>query len=477
MRMEEYLNMLTEQIRCARAREPVRREIQAHIEDQTEAFLSEGMSEEEAREAAVQEMGDPVAVGADMDRLHRPKMPWRLLVFSAVLGAAGLLIQYYLQCHFHFSELPGTADISYGRQFLYLSAGILIMFLMCRLDYSRIGYYSREIYLVLFALLLLGMVVSSEPVNGTVRWIVLPFDIRINVTMMVLLFVPLYAAILYFHRGQSCRGMARAAVRWMLPALFLAWVCASVYTMLLLFLAFLVIFTVAVCRDWFRVSKKAVITAVYAGTLLLAAGMAWYTMNYGADYQAARLQSYFASGGSTSYQASLLRSIVAESRWIGPASDAVLHQISSLSLFDYTLAYITACCGKLAAILAIFLILFLILKFFRLARQQKNQMGMLMGVGGSTVFLLQWLLYLTEHYGITMLGSYCPFLTYGGSGMLVTYALAGLMLSICRYENTFPEAELCQEEEERRGAKHSIVFSMPVLLFLVLALCSQIGKV
>ena len=32
------------------------------------------MTEKEAEAAAVMEMGDPVAVGVDMDRIHRPKM-------------------------------------------------------------------------------------------------------------------------------------------------------------------------------------------------------------------------------------------------------------------------------------------------------------------------------------------------------------------------------------------------------------------
>ena len=51
--------------------------------------------------------------------------------------------------------------------------------------------------------------------------------------------------------------------------------------------------------------------------------------------------------------------------------------------------------------------------------------------------------------GFTLFGSgYCPFLTYGGTGTVMTYALCGIMLSIIRYERVFPEKDL-----ENRNAK------------------------
>ncbi len=36
---------------------------------------------------------------------------------------------------------------------------------------------------------------------------------------------------------------------------------------------------------------------------------------------------------------------------------------------------------------------------------------------------------------------YCPFLTYGGTGVLVTNTLIGLLLSIYRYQDVLLESE------------------------------------
>ena len=93
MRREEYLHTLTEQIRCKMARGTIEQEINDHIEDQKEEFLSEGMSQTEAEEAAVREMGDPVEVGLEMDRIHRPTMAWGMIALIVGLSLAGYLLR------------------------------------------------------------------------------------------------------------------------------------------------------------------------------------------------------------------------------------------------------------------------------------------------------------------------------------------------------------------------------------------------
>ena len=62
-----YLDAVEAQIRWKRARTVAARELETHLEDQQEEFLAEGHPPEEAERLAVEDMGDPVAVGADLD--------------------------------------------------------------------------------------------------------------------------------------------------------------------------------------------------------------------------------------------------------------------------------------------------------------------------------------------------------------------------------------------------------------------------
>ena len=52
MDREEYIQILTDQIRCAKARAMVGDEIRMHIDDQAFAFREPGMGEEQALKAA-----------------------------------------------------------------------------------------------------------------------------------------------------------------------------------------------------------------------------------------------------------------------------------------------------------------------------------------------------------------------------------------------------------------------------------------
>ena len=92
-RKEEFIQLLADQIRCKRAREDVVREIEAHISDQAQEYEAEGMTPEEALAEAVEQMGDPVAVGVELDRIHRPRMDWGMIVMAVLLRLGGLAVQ------------------------------------------------------------------------------------------------------------------------------------------------------------------------------------------------------------------------------------------------------------------------------------------------------------------------------------------------------------------------------------------------
>ena len=94
MDRRRYIQTVTDQIRCKRALPLVTKELEDHIEDQKCDYMTEGMEPSEAEEAAVLEMGDPVEVGIKMDRIHRPKMAWKMIGLIAVLNLAGILLMY-----------------------------------------------------------------------------------------------------------------------------------------------------------------------------------------------------------------------------------------------------------------------------------------------------------------------------------------------------------------------------------------------
>lgn len=76
-RIQTYAELCVGQMRCCAMRPVVGKELEAHMEDQKEAYLAEGMTPEEAERLAVAQMGDPVEAGMELDRVHRPRMDWK----------------------------------------------------------------------------------------------------------------------------------------------------------------------------------------------------------------------------------------------------------------------------------------------------------------------------------------------------------------------------------------------------------------
>ena len=174
--METYLEKLLSQIRCKKARPYIAEEIKDHIESQIADNLSEGMSYEEAEKNAVTDMGDPVEVGISLDRIHKPKIAWKLLVIVGILSLLGLLLQQSIL------RQPGYQELEIGMQERYRyaaegfgSAVAIGFFLMCMiyfLDYTVIAKYSRFIggaILILGGLRVAGF--GGLDVDGIGNWI------------------------------------------------------------------------------------------------------------------------------------------------------------------------------------------------------------------------------------------------------------------------------------------------------------------
>lgn len=129
--MQEYLQTVEDQIRWKRAKPVVTQELARHLEDQWDAFAAEGSTPEEAERLAVEEMGDPVAVGAELDRVHRPRPSWDIflpVILSLAVWLGFRVFQHQRLSAFESHYIPLWSCI------LFLAVGA--MALLYFLDYT-----------------------------------------------------------------------------------------------------------------------------------------------------------------------------------------------------------------------------------------------------------------------------------------------------------------------------------------------------
>lgn len=442
MKMEEYLRTVTEQIRCKKARELVSGELKDHILEQADAYEADGMFEEEALEKAVREMGDPVETGVSLDRVHRPQMSWSTLALIGVISILSILLHAAFGSCSESLRASGAGIGYLKNHIMYTVYGYILMILVYRMDYSILSRFPKTAAAGFLAFLLIGRSFLGIEYGGMIFYMQLgPFALSIPILMY--LYAPFFAGILYHYRGEGY-GVFLKLLPWIFIPLLITLHLPYLGGVLALAMVFAILISVAVWQRWYRVNKRNVLavlwTAVLAGPVLFT-GLSYITGKM-PGYQMARVHALFLWDRSLNYASSLAGRLISSASLLGQ-SELGAQELGNLPGFnsDFVFAGLISVYGILAGILAAALLAFLLIKIFRISFRQRNQLGMMLGCACGAIFLVQTVICLAMNLGlIPVMGSVLlPFFSSGGSGILVSYILLGLVLSVYRYKNILAE--------------------------------------
>lgn len=428
MRMDEYLRTVTEQVRCSKMHDSIAEELKDHILDQAEAFEEEGTDHEKALELAVKEMGDPVETGVALDRIHRPRMSVEMLVLVSLISVLSLGF-YGMMLMMTGQDLATGAGYWVHQQVKYTVIGFVLMLLVYRLDYSILGKWGRQIAAGILAFVVLSLFVGVQ-IYGRIYGLRIG-PVLIPASGIIWLYVPAYASVLYAYRGRSGKGLA-GLVLWTLLPVFLALRLPGLNQAVLLLMALLLLFSIAVHKDWYQVNKRKLLAAVWGIFFLVP--IAAIESGMLAEYQTERLKAWFGQS-EQNYAVQMAQECLHASRMLGASENTVWQKLPGWSS-EYILVSLASVYGLLAVAAAVALLLFLCVKMFRISSRQKNQLGMIVGYGCGMVLLLQSVTVIAMNLGLLPVTSMTvPFFSAGGSNVVSSYILTGLVLSIYRYKD------------------------------------------
>lgn len=428
--MEEYIRVLSEQIRYKKARTAVEEEIRQHIEDQAEAYEAEGIDKQEAVVKAVRDMGDPVEAGVALDRIHRPRMAWDMILLAAVIGCLSIFLQIVI----------GRGNEEFGayhimRHIQHVIVGFVIMLAVYRLDYSVIGKYAKYIAAVFLIFLFLNIFFIGYSMNGVRAWAVIPFIGSVSMPVLIHLYIPLYAGILYSYRGSRYDGIVKS-ILWMLAPAYLMFMIPRITVALFVFFIMALLLSLAVWKDWFRIPKAPFLLTFWSCLLLLPVAGISAMMYFGRleSYKTARLKALL-SPQTKDFMTMRVREYIENSRLWGNSGNLFEGYVSDYES-DYVMTFVASYYGIAVAVLLFAVVLYIAARMFRISLRQKNQLGMMMGCGCGLVFLLQTVIHMSVNFGLTVRSSwsFMPFFSYGGTSVVVSYILLGIVLSIYRYK-------------------------------------------
>ncbi len=167
MLIKDFLENVCDQIRYKPIRNDISEELSLHIQEMKEEHLNYGISEKEAEERAVANMGDATEIGKKLDKIHRPKFDWILFLLVTILIGFGFLVSsirvqrigedsvYYLKRHIVFFIIG-----------LFFSLGVYFF------DYRKIVRKYKIVYGISSAIMIFAMLFGFRTV-GVHTWILI----------------------------------------------------------------------------------------------------------------------------------------------------------------------------------------------------------------------------------------------------------------------------------------------------------------
>lgn len=427
MTEESFIRNVVEQIRCVRARDGIAKELSDHIEDQTAAYEERGVPHEDAVKRAVQEMGDPVEVGVELDRIHRPQTDYKLIGMAFLFHIAGFFIIDQVG---YLSQHPEYI----GRQCVTLLLSFCVMAGMYFLDYSFIARYAYGTFLFVTIVILGSNILSAG------EW-------RIPGIMLSYLYVPVFAGILYRQRNGGYRALMCAMGMQIVTACFTLRFSGALHTANIYMVCTFLIF-VAVAKGWFFVNKRRA-AAIMTGVLVLLPAALLFMMIVtgiisGHGFQAQRLLAWLnpkwdAQGAGYIYL--LLRQEWREVRIIGSADNSLLLSDNMIGPTDPLILLQLICnYGVLAGIALTAAFVALSIRAFQIVRRQKNQLGFMLSASCFMVILLNCMEGVLINTGYYPVGNIqFPFVSCNACTGITYAVMIGLLLSIYRHERIITE--------------------------------------
>lgn len=414
-KIEAYTQTVRDQIRWKRDHGAISEEIENHIVDQRDAYMTCGAAEEEATDRAIVQMGDPVSVGLALDRTHRPKPQWAMLFLTLMMVSIGFLIQLTL------FDLGMIFIIRAG---LYCGVGIILMTAAYFADFTLIGKYPKITY---FAILLLVFVVyiRSPLLNGKAYY----------GSFCTMLFPVAFTAVIYAARGKGYRGLVLCALA-LVPLAFMAYLVPTMTGLLFLGASALVLLSVAITKNWFKTQRLRSFLLVYIPAVCVITVLLLAILPSSDIWL--RLQAIFhpeIDPNGFGYRGTVVQSMLQSAQLVG--SGNLPDQLTYPSMYDLTgdlfLTYIIYKMGWLAFGVIMALLVLFIAKGFQLCLKQKSGLGLLVSLSVLITLSFQVVSFVLYNLGFVFAAPLSlPLLSHSNIALMINLGLVGLMLSVFR---------------------------------------------
>ncbi|HAO5824225.1 TPA: FtsW/RodA/SpoVE family cell cycle protein [Listeria monocytogenes] len=399
---EEYLGKVIAKVKSKQAHSMIKKELSNHLEELSHSFQKRGLSLEDADKKAMQEMGDPSAVGKNMNQLHKPRMDWLLIALFILLAGIGFLPLM--------SDVVSPNSFFIKKQIVWLALAILALIGFLFFDYRKLKnlwmYFYAAALILFFTPFLVGI-----SLTGGGRWVSLGGIMIDSPAISLFLFFLAWAGI--FTKVTDFKGWKKLVM-----LLILFWAPVISYTMINRLVFSIIYFLCVLVMSIFYYRRNQFAIKVALGNLLV--GIIFIStmiLKFSSSYLSDNLIS--------------VKAILSQAGWFGKG----LHNNLTIpeAHTDFVFPFLVYSFGWVFGIFLCLLLLVFIIRISLNAFKTKDLFGRLLTIGGAVLFTVPAFWNILMGLGIVpIMVVPLPFISYGGSMLLVYAALLGLILNVYR---------------------------------------------
>lgn len=371
--------------------------------------------------------------------MRKLQLDWLLFSAVAALSLFGVVMVYSASAMVAIKETNGASQYGYVfKQFAFTIAGLLVMLAATRFDYRWLKQGWLVIGLLVVTIVLLIGVLSFNPVNGARRWIKLGgFSFQSSE-----LAKPVLALFLAFFFAKRSREEMLDLKFTFLPCAFvvgslllLIMAEPDLGTALVLALTFGVVYFAAGANWRHFAITGAVVLVGFLGALVF---VPWRMKRIfafldpwnaeiakGAGYQLIQSLLAVGSGGITG---------------VGLFNSQQKIYYLPFAHSDFIFAIVCEELGLIGALAVVAAFGVILWRGTRAAIHAPDRFGRLLAIGLTTLIVVQAFFNISVVVGLLPTkGIPLPFISYGGSSILITLLSAGLLLNISQYSGTISE--------------------------------------
>lgn len=440
MQIKDFLEKVCNEIKYKPIREEISKELENHIEESKEAYIHKGESEEIAINKAIADMGDAEVIGKTLNKIHRPKLDYKLIILLLILLCFTFLVVGIKTTSHVFSEEEGPFFI---KTIIYLIIGFILGLAIYFMDYTKISKYSNYIYIVSSILIIYTVIFSHHLINGipylNIGNIYIPIN-RVAMPLFLIAFIGFIQnvgkhkvefRVLDLETIQIDKILIKIIILSVFSLLLLASI-PSLTSAFILGIAYMIIATVKIMKD----SHKKVTNVLKLWGVIAVLGIICIISLTTAPYRLERIVTTFypETDPEGAGWLGINRKLIIESAsMFGEAED----MSNALDLFDagtqFAFISILAHYGWIVAILLIVTIILISIKLIINSIKVKDAYGKMIIIGISCLFIFQSVFNVLMNLNLWFESGFeIPFVSYGGTGLIMNMVCLALVLSIYR---------------------------------------------